>query len=178
MDMRKFWDPLCADMIISGSFYFVHGNLLESRKDISTMKLHGPSLLWPNWVHSMTGVSSAYALFIFSKSVCSDISKFFQTIPELDSWTRSVNDILSYVSSFIISIYIFIHSFRSYKEDMQGETSTYPHFRAACTGQENTLDVLSDLVSETSDSYHWASIVFSADPTLFKYFRTYITGYM
>jgi hypothetical protein len=110
MDMRKFWDPLCADLIISGSFYFIHGCLFESRKDISTMKLHGPSILWPDWVRSMTGVSSAYALFIFPKSVCSDISKFLQTIPELDSWTRYVNDILSYVSSFIISIHSLIAS--------------------------------------------------------------------
>jgi hypothetical protein len=65
-----------------------------------------------------------------------------------------------------------------YKEDMQGETSTYVHFRAECSGREDTLDVLSELVSETSDSYQWAREIFSADPTLFKHFRTYVSGYM
>jgi hypothetical protein len=101
MDMKKFWDPLCADMIVSATFYFMHGNLLESRQDISGMKLHGPSTLWPTWVRSMSGVASAYALFILPTSVCPDIAKFLQTIPELDSWTRSVNDILSYVTSSV-----------------------------------------------------------------------------
>jgi hypothetical protein len=177
MDMKKFWDPLCADMIVSATFYFMHGTLLESRQGNSGIKLHGHSSQWPTWVRSMSGAGSAYALFIFPTSICSDISKFLQTIPELDSWTRLVNDILSY--GFLLYINASPHRFfRFYKEEMQGETSTYIHFRAECAGLEDTLDVLSELISETSDSYQWTKEIFSADPTLFKYFSTYISGYM
>jgi hypothetical protein len=61
---------------------------------------------------------------------------------------------------------------------VQGETSTYVHLRAKCVGREDTLDVLSELISGTSDSYRWAKEIFSADPTLYRHFRTFVSGYM
>jgi hypothetical protein len=102
-DMRKFWDPLCADMMVSSTFYFLYGNILENRANISQMKLHGPSILWPNWVREMTGVATVISLFIFPKSACDDVSKFLQAVPEIDKWINYSNDILSCVFSPFLS---------------------------------------------------------------------------
>jgi hypothetical protein len=175
-DMRKFWDPLCADMMISSTFYFLYGNILENRADISQMKLRGPSILWPNWVRAMTGVATVISLFVFPKSACDDVSKFLQAVPEIDNWINYTNDILSYVFPFF-PLDSSLRVSRYYKEDFQGETNTYVHFRATCAGKD-TLDVLSDLVNETCDAYHWANGLFSTEPTLSKHFQTFIRGYM
>jgi hypothetical protein len=100
-DMRNFWDPLCADMMATVTFSFLHGNILENRADISQIKLRGPSILWPNWIRAMAGVATPLSLFIFPKSVCDDASKFLQAVPEIDRFIDYSNDVLSYVLPFL-----------------------------------------------------------------------------
>jgi hypothetical protein len=94
MEIRQHWDPICADIITNGTFYFVDGTLLETHSDWPCIQLKGPSYLWPSWFRWTTAIG-VYACFLFPKSVCEDLTKFIHTIPELDRWNAYADDILS-----------------------------------------------------------------------------------
>ena len=95
LDMHKYWGPICADLIISSTFEFIIGNILETRADVVNMKLRGPSILWPNYFRDMTALSAPFSHFIYLEEEFPDISTFLQAIPEINNCVAFMNDILS-----------------------------------------------------------------------------------
>ena len=66
---------------------------------------------------------------------------------------------------------------RFYKEEAKGEINTYIHFRAKCTGK-HPLDVLADVVDETTAAVVSVRSLFSDNPKALEYFNVYCNGYM
>ena len=66
---------------------------------------------------------------------------------------------------------------RFYKEEAKGEINTYIHFRAKCIGK-HPLDILADLVDETTAACVSVRRLFADYPKALKYFNVYLNGYM
>jgi hypothetical protein len=98
--MRLYWHPIVADLIVSATFKFITGNVLESRKDVTEMQLpprRGNAPGWPEYLRMMTSLANPFSLFVFTKEEFGDgeLVKWVQGLPEIDNCVAYTNDILS-----------------------------------------------------------------------------------
>ncbi|KAJ7241640.1 isoprenoid synthase domain-containing protein [Mycena rebaudengoi] len=131
--LYQHWDPICANSMVAAALEFVSGNVLESRKDISEMRVRPTASSWPQYLRAKTGMAPGFSNAIFPKQAHPDLSAYIQIIPDIDDWMCLVNDILSH-----------------YKEDIAGETMGYIPVRAETT-QKHPTQVLVEMVEEAGE---------------------------
>jgi hypothetical protein len=98
--MRLYWHPIAADLIVSATFEFISGNVLEERKDVMEMELQprrgdGPG--WPEYLRRMTSLATPFSVFVFTRKEFGDeeLARWVQGLPEIDNCVAYINDILS-----------------------------------------------------------------------------------
>jgi hypothetical protein len=95
--MSTHFETIVADCIVISSLQFVTGTLLERRSEIHRMQHRREAIRWPEYFRDRSGVSEAYAYFIFPRNQCPDIGAYMQGIPDMMTYIDDANDILSYV---------------------------------------------------------------------------------
>lgn len=95
--MSLYFEPLVANFIVLSSLQFVNATLLERRGELHGLRHCREASGWPDYVRNKSGVSEAYAYFIFPREQCPDIGAYMQGMPDMMTYINYTNDILSYV---------------------------------------------------------------------------------
>jgi hypothetical protein len=68
LDMRLYWHPVVAGLIISATFEFITGSFLEERKDVMEMELQTRrgDAGWPEYLRRMTSLVKPFSVFTFT----------------------------------------------------------------------------------------------------------------
>ncbi|KAI0632020.1 terpenoid synthase [Trametes polyzona] len=158
-DMYKYYPRLSADSINISTLDFFVGVYVEcTAKD---MAIAPGATKYPVYMRTKTGIGAAYALFAFVKDWRDPADTFhLQLIPEIELYTDTINDILSF-----------------YKESLAQETDNLIHLRAAAE-QKDPLLVLRELSEETLESIRKVEMLTASDPQLSNICRSYIMGYV
>nr|BDI63123.1 sesquiterpene synthase [Trametes versicolor] len=158
-DMYAYYPRLSAHSIAVSTLDFFVGSYVEATG--KEMAVAPGATKYPGYMRMKTGIGAAYALFNFVKDWRDPADHFFlQLIPEIEFYTDTINDILSF-----------------YKESLAGETDNLIHLRAAAE-QKDPLSVLRDVVEETLESIRKVEVLTAADPQLAKICRSYVVGYV
>ncbi|KAF8586475.1 terpenoid synthase [Ramaria rubella] len=126
--MWELYDPLCANYIVISTLEFITATSLEPELD--TFPLVQGVRRFPWFIRNGTGVGTAFAFMIFTKSAKIDPVKYLQAIPDMNFWIALTNDVLSF-----------------HKEELAGESANYIHNRAYVDNKA-PLQVLVDVVEE------------------------------
>jgi len=126
------YDVVFANTIISSTFDFITITCMEPVIDSFTLTPNVAHFPW--FSRSRTGVSIPYALFSFPKSRKPDIGITLQILPTIERWIAAGNDFLSF-----------------YKEELDGETSTYINYRAKVEGKK-PVEVFGQLRVELAEA--------------------------
>ncbi|KAI0962583.1 terpene cyclase [Taiwanofungus camphoratus] len=130
--LTQMWDHFprfAAGSILASTMQFINVSMLEN---ISQDQVLSPSALsFVEHRRIMSGISEAYAAFIWEKTTFPEVNVYMQALPDIMLYINYVNDILSF-----------------YKEELAEETGNYIHGRAAVTGKP-VLETLSQVIDET-----------------------------
>ncbi|KAF9810168.1 hypothetical protein IEO21_07099 [Rhodonia placenta] len=127
--MVEYYPSIAAGTILVSALQFVNASILENATRGTI--LHPKALPFVEYRRSVSGVSEAYACFIWEKASFPAANCYIQAIPNVCLFINYVNDILSF-----------------YKEELVNELSNYINDRALVTGTSAT-DVLRDVIGET-----------------------------
>ncbi|OJT09957.1 hypothetical protein TRAPUB_13555 [Trametes pubescens] len=156
-DMYAYYPRLSAHSIAVSTLDFFVGSYVEVTG--KKMAVAPGATKYPGFMRLKTGIGAAYALFNFVKDWRDPADHFFlQLIPEIEFYTDTINDILSF-----------------YKESLAGETDNLIHLRAAAE-QKDPLTVLREVVEETLESIRKVEVLAAADPQLAEICRSYVVG--
>ncbi|KAI0106224.1 isoprenoid synthase domain-containing protein [Nemania sp. FL0031] len=160
--MSTYFQPLAVNFIVLSSLQFVNATLLERCGEFHGLQHCREASGWPDYVRDRTGVSEAYAYFIFPRDQCSDIGAYIQGIPGMMTCINYVNDVLSF-----------------HKETLAGETDNYINTRAACE-QRDPLAVLETVVTETiaATSHVVGLLSTRSDPVYASKWKEFLNGYI
>jgi hypothetical protein len=175
--MYTYWDPLCANLIISSTLEFVSGCVLESRSDLAGMPVHRYARGWPYFLRAKTGVAPAYAYMIFPRQTHPDVSAFVQPIPDISKFIEFTNDVLSYGALLLRPGTLLIIIRRFYKEEVVNETANYIHNRAFTSGRQ-PIQVVSDVASEAQQLAMQVSITLEGCDKALDAWETFRVGYV
>ncbi|KAH9926455.1 isoprenoid synthase domain-containing protein [Fomitopsis serialis] len=128
IDMDKFYSSFCASSILSATLRYLNGELIGNPE--SKMFVEPISKAFVDFSRSMTGTSEAYAAFIWSKGDFPNDNSYIQVFPDVCLYIIHGNDILSF-----------------YKEEQDGEVTSYIHARAHVTGK-STPATLREVIDE------------------------------
>ncbi|KZT00026.1 terpenoid synthase [Laetiporus sulphureus 93-53] len=113
--LKGMWDlypPLGANAIFIATLKFMNGTMLEN-SDESAFSNSSGSRAFVEYQRNLTGISEAYAFFIWDKKSFPDSRVYERAIPDAALAVNYVNDLLSF-----------------YKEEAAGEMVNYIHNRA------------------------------------------------
>ncbi|KAH8748092.1 squalene synthase [Diaporthe sp. PMI_573] len=129
--MSTHFEPLVANFIVLSSLQFVNVTLLERRGEYLGLQHCKEASRWPDYIRDKSGISEAYAYFIFPRDHCPDIGAYMQGIPDMGTYINYTNDVLSF-----------------HKETLAGETDNYINTRAVCE-QREPVAMLETVAAET-----------------------------
>lgn len=95
--MSTHFEPLVANFIVLSSLQFLNATLLERRVEFSGLQHCEEASRWPDYMRDRSGVTEAYAYFVFPRDQCPDIGAYMQGIPDMMTYENYANDVLSYV---------------------------------------------------------------------------------
>ncbi|KAH9830415.1 isoprenoid synthase domain-containing protein [Rhodofomes roseus] len=132
-DMSRFYSNFSACSILSSSLRYLNGELIGNPESKAFVELNSKEFV--DYSRGMSGDAEAYAAFIWSKADFPDDNLYLQVFPDACLYINHANDILSF-----------------YKEEQDGEISSYIHARARATGKSTvaTLREVSDEVVNAS----------------------------
>ncbi|KAI0352643.1 terpenoid synthase [Trametes cingulata] len=116
---------------------------------------------YPAYLRTKTGIGSAYALFNFVKGWRDPADSFhLQLVPDIEHYTDSINDILSF-----------------YKEALNGDTDNYITLRASAE-RKHPVVVLQELCEETLESIRRVQALTSSEPRIAEILHRFVMGYV
>lgn len=95
--MSAHFEPLVANFIVLSSLQFVNATLLERRGEFHGLQHCKEASGWPDYIRDRSGVTEAYAYFVFPRDQCPDMGAYMQGIPDMMTYMNYANDVLSYV---------------------------------------------------------------------------------
>ncbi|KAJ7480552.1 isoprenoid synthase domain-containing protein [Mycena latifolia] len=144
--LYKYWDPLCANIMVSAAMDFVTATALEGRQDVVCMDVRPTALGWPKYLRAKSGMAPGYSCAAFPLAAHPDITTYIQALPEIDECLSLLNDILSF-----------------YKEDLAGETMNYVSVRAKVSGKQ-PRGVIVEMVEEVTDLHRRIAGILEGNP--------------
>ncbi|KAJ7704383.1 isoprenoid synthase domain-containing protein [Mycena rosella] len=144
--LYTYWDPICANIMVSAAMDFVTATALEGRQDVVCMDVRPAALGWPKYLRAKSGMAPGYSCAAFPRAAHPDITTYLQALPEIDECLSLLNDILSF-----------------YKEDLAGETMNYVSVRAKVSGKQPT-GVLLEMVEEVGDLHRRVAEILEGNP--------------
>ncbi|KAF9449371.1 terpenoid synthase [Macrolepiota fuliginosa MF-IS2] len=128
-ETSTFFDPIATNLIMCASFSFMNAMVIEHLT--AGMKLPSEAKRYPDFLRLFSGLSKAYATFIFRPSVSP--AQYIHAFPELEIIINYVNDITSF-----------------YKEELAGEQENTVSLlaRLNCRSKLEQLRVFADDVVE------------------------------
>ncbi|KAH9949259.1 hypothetical protein B0H21DRAFT_145454 [Amylocystis lapponica] len=129
MGMWALYPRFAASSILVSTLQFLNATILECQtRDVV---LSTKALPFVEYRRALTGISDAYAAFIWEKSRFPDVQVYIGVLPDVRIYLHYVNDILSF-----------------YKEELAGETGNYIHDRATVSGS-TAHETLREVIDET-----------------------------
>ncbi|EMD37274.1 hypothetical protein CERSUDRAFT_113927 [Gelatoporia subvermispora B] len=129
------WDhfpQFSASAIMSSTLDFLNMCFVENTTDGTLVSASADSLPFIEYRRVYgTGISAAFAVFIWEKDQFPDEKTFLQAMPDIMAFLPYINDIMSF-----------------YREESVGEEGTYITDRAYASGKSH-LEVLRDVVDDT-----------------------------
>ncbi|KAF8576474.1 terpenoid synthase, partial [Ramaria rubella] len=156
--MWELYDPFCANYIVASTFEFLTATCLEP--ELETLPLIQGAQRFPWFIRNGTGVATAFACMIFTKSGRFDIMKYVRAIPDMNFWIALTNDVLSF-----------------HKEELAGETANYIHNRAYVDNKA-PVQVLADIVEELRVSRNAIHVALALHPEALKAWIGFERGYV
>lgn len=156
--MWDLYDPLCANSIIASTFEYFTSTCIEP--DIERLPLIRGTQRFSWFVRERTGVATAFALMMFTKSTQIDMMEYIQAMPDMNFWICLTNDVLSF-----------------HKEELAGETANYVHNRA-CLENKAPLEVLAEMAEELRVSRNTIHIALSKSPRALQAWKVWEHGYV
>ncbi|KAF3769498.1 hypothetical protein M406DRAFT_36360 [Cryphonectria parasitica EP155] len=153
-----FWDPILANLIVTSTMDFVTSNIIDTRREFKNMPVTKAGKSFPYFFRNMSGISIAYACFIYSKEEYPDIGLFLEALPDMAFYIANINDVLSF-----------------YKEEIGGETHNYIHNRARCE-QQNPLVILKKVKAETAASVERVRAILEGRTKYFEAWERQLMG--
>lgn len=189
--MSAHFEPLVANFIVLSSLQFVNATLLERRGEFHGLQHCKEASGWPDYIRDRSGVTEAYAYFVFPRDQCPDIGAYMQGIPDMMTYMNYANDVLSYVlarpwqpmalpSNLPLSLkHKLTRRHRFHKETLAGETDNYINTRAACE-QREPVAVLETVVAETiaANSRIAGLLHTRSDPMCARKWDEFFNGYI
>ncbi|XP_006462246.1 hypothetical protein AGABI2DRAFT_119105 [Agaricus bisporus var. bisporus H97] len=125
-----YFDPVATNLIMCATFSFMNAMVIENIT--AGMKIPSQAKRYPDCLRQFSGISKAYAAFIFRPSVSA--AQYIHALPELEDIINYVNDIASF-----------------YKEELAGEDGNAVSLLAKLNNRSklDQLRVLSDGVAES-----------------------------
>ncbi|EIW61324.1 terpenoid synthase [Trametes versicolor FP-101664 SS1] len=148
------WPQFGADCIISGTLDAISANYIECTTH--EMRAKPLATCYPTYLRQRASFGPAFTSFMFPNTWRATPESYIQILPDIESWTLGVNDILSF-----------------YKEELAGEDNNYIHLRAAAE-QVPTDKVLRNLVEEVSNTTLRVGKVVADDAELSKMWSRYM----
>ncbi|KAI0755152.1 terpenoid synthase [Daedaleopsis nitida] len=155
--MHDYYPRVSADAIIANTLDAFTWMFVElTTKGMAVEPAAGRYMMY---LRFKAGIGAAFPHFSYTKNWAENAGLYYlQTLPDLEIFTVSANDILSF-----------------YKEALAGEKDNYIHMRAA-TERKPVIQVLREVVDETLDSVRKLEIIESAQPGLAPVCQSYIMG--
>nr|BDI63084.1 sesquiterpene synthase [Agaricus bisporus] len=129
-ETSTFFDPVATNLIMCATFSFMNAMVIENIT--AGTKIPSQAKRYPDYLRRFSGISKAYATFIFRPSVSA--AQYIHALPELEDIINYVNDITSF-----------------YKEELAGEDENTVSLLAKLNNRSklDQLRVLSDSVAES-----------------------------
>ena len=105
VETPKYFGPYGTGAIIKNTLDFFIGNLLESELP-DRFVVPRSAARWPTFLRAKTGVSEAYAHFIYPQERFPEphsLGSFVPVIPDISEFINKVNDILSFYKECVVS---------------------------------------------------------------------------
>ncbi|KAJ7660446.1 isoprenoid synthase domain-containing protein [Mycena rosella] len=159
-NLYTYWDPICANFMVSAAMEFISATALEVRPEIVCMDIHPSSIGWPRYLRTKSGMASGFSCAAFPHVAHPDITTYIQALPEIEEYLCLVNDILSF-----------------YKEDLAGETMNYVSVRAKVSGTQ-AKRVLVEMVEEVADLHRRIAEILKGNPDALAAWETLEHGFI
>ncbi|KAG1883984.1 isoprenoid synthase domain-containing protein [Suillus subluteus] len=121
-----------SNLIVASAFDFISSIMLDN--ETKDMQISAEAQSYPNYMRLLSGVQTAYSLFIFPSTLSP--REYVQCMPDLAIVINYANDILSF-----------------YKEEIEGDTTNYLS-RVAASRALTKQDVLHEIVEKTVQAHH------------------------
>ncbi|TFK39619.1 isoprenoid synthase domain-containing protein, partial [Crucibulum laeve] len=155
-DLFRYWKPVIANMILTASLNFFTSLVLDY--ETRTLKVDSLAHGYPALIRRMSGISDAYAMFIFPAGI--PVEAHIQAFSEIGDFTNYTNDILSF-----------------YKEECNGESSNHVSVVAMLHGLPKTT-ALELLAEETAAAHNRALQILKPHPEAYDAYDKYSHGYV
>ncbi|KAG1736533.1 isoprenoid synthase domain-containing protein [Suillus lakei] len=132
-DVVRQYSPPVSNLIVTSSLNFVSSYLLDNETKNMQISAHAP--LYPEYLRLMSGVPDPFTFCIFPSTL--PLREYIQCIPHINIIVNHTNDILS-----------------CYKEEIEGETTTYLIHMAASRAL-TPRDALHEVIEKTVQSHHY-----------------------
>ncbi|KAG2365190.1 isoprenoid synthase domain-containing protein [Suillus spraguei] len=121
-----------SNMIVASVFDFISSILLDN--ETQDMQILTEALSYPDYMRVLSGVQTAYSLFIFPSTL--PPLEYIQCMSDIAIVINHTNDILSY-----------------YKEEIEGDTTNYLS-RVAASYALTKQDALHEIIEKTVQAHH------------------------
>ncbi|KAH9944601.1 isoprenoid synthase domain-containing protein [Amylocystis lapponica] len=132
MGMWNHYPRFAASSILRSTLQYINVTILEN--ETRNAVLSTQALSFVEYRRDSSGISDAYASFIWEKSRFPDVQVYIRVLPDVGKYINYVNDILSF-----------------YKEELAGETGNYIHDRATIS-RKTAHETLHEVIDETVDA--------------------------
>ncbi|KAF7762321.1 hypothetical protein Agabi119p4_8914 [Agaricus bisporus var. burnettii] len=155
-ETATFFDPIATNLIMCATFSFMNAMVIENIT--AGLKIPSEAKRYPAYLRLFTGISKAYATFIFRPSV--SVTQYIHALPELEDIINYINDIASF-----------------YKEELAGEDGNIISLLAKLNNRSK-LDQLRVLCDSVAESHRRTAAIFKGRDDPERDYLHFWSGYM
>jgi len=145
-----------SNMIVTSVFDFISSIMLDN--ETMDMQISAGAKSYPDYMRILSGVPTAYSLFIFPSTL--PLREYVQCMPNLALVINHTNDILSY-----------------YKEEIEGDTTNYLSLVAASRALTKQ-DALHVIIEKTVQAHHNILECLRPHTEAFNAYVNFFVGYV